>query len=338
MSLMILFSQDAAAGDTPIVVIVRDAEDAPIASRVESELADLGISVKTLFVGNDVAADEPLSAIGSRTSAAAAIRIRADRTIEVWAAGDPSTEPVVAKASSGDGDRLIAIAAAELVRARLLGVEPEAAPPKAVEPTAPEADAGAAPAPVPTPAPVVVEADAGPVSRHSRLTAEVGPAVLASGLNLAPTVNVFLSVAVLLVKPLSIELFGATPLVPARTESSAGSMRMHTALAGGGLRLGMESRSGLFAFLAAPGLAALVLVLDGRAADGYEARSRTVATAAPMLRLAASIRLASRLRLGLDALVGVALSEVAVRIGGREAARVGRPILGAALCLEVTLW
>jgi hypothetical protein len=113
---------------------------------------------------------------------------------------------------------------------------------------------------------------------------------------------------------------------------------MHAALAGGGLRLGIESSSGRVAGFAAPGFAALILVLVGRAAEGYEARSDTVATPAPILRLGGSIRLAKRLRLGLEALAGVALSEVAVRLGGRVAARVGRPILGAALCLEVTLW
>jgi hypothetical protein len=162
--------------------------------------------------------------------------------------------------------------------------------------------------------------------------------VLASGLDLAPTFNAFLAVAVFVVKPLSLELFGAAPIVPARTENGAGSMRMHTALFGGGLRLGLESGSGRIAGYAAPGFAALFLALDGDAVDGYEARSETVATAAPILRLAASIRLASRLRLGLEALAGVALSEVAVRLGGREAARVGRPILGSALCLEVVIW
>jgi hypothetical protein len=339
LGLTILLAQEAAA-EAPLVIIVRDAEGAPTASRVESELADLGISVRTLVIGADAAADEPLSAIGERTGAAAAVRIRADRTIEVWAAGDPAAEAVIANAPSGDGDRLIAIAAAELVRARMLHVPPEAAPaepiaqPARAETTTPEAEHPAAPAA----APVVAEAIAAPAPRRARITAEVGPATLASGLDLAPTFNAFFAVAIFAVKPLSVELFGAAPIVPSRAANAAGSMRMHTALAGGGLRFGIESSSGRFLGLAAPGFAALILVLDGHAADGYDARGDTIATAAPLLRLAGSVRLAARVRLGLDAIAGVALSEVAVRIGGRRIASVGRPILGAALCVEVILW
>jgi hypothetical protein len=171
-----------------------------------------------------------------------------------------------------------------------------------------------------------------------RLVAEVGPALLASGVDLAPTFDAFLALAVRVARPLALELFGAAPIVPARAENAAGSLRMHAALAGGGLRLGVTSRAGLLSGYAAPGVAALILVLRGRAAAGYAARSATVATAAPILRLAGSIRLAARLRLGLELIAGVALSEIALRVGGRELARAGRPILGAALCLEVILW
>ena len=332
---MFLLSHGGEADEPQLVVIVRDAQGSPVASRVESELADLGIAVQTILIGDGASADAPLAAIGERTRAAAAIRIGADGAVEVWAAGESSTEAVVAKAAGESGDRLIAIAAAELVRARLLGAVREA--PARGEPgeATPPAPTGETARPAP---PAIVATNAAEARRRERITAEIGPAVLASGLDLNPTVNVFLALAVRIAKPLSIELFGATPLVPTRAEADAGTARMHTALAGGGLRLGLETRSGRLSFLAAPGIAALVLVLDGRAADGYEARSETVATAAPLLRLAASIRLAPRLRIGLDAIGGVALSEVAVRIGGRDAARVGRPILGAALCLEVILW
>lgn len=323
---MTLFAREASAAEPQLVVIVRDAKGSPAAARVESELADVGLAVQTLVVGADAAAGEPLSAIGVRAQAAAAIRIGAGGEIEVWTAGDPAAEQVVADAPNGDGERLVAIAAAELVRARLVGAAPEP-----VAPTAP-----VPPAPVPAPA---VVAPGGPVApAPDRLTAEAGAIVLAAGLDLAPTVDVLLAVAVRIAAPLSVELFGLVPLVPAREENGTGAVRMHTALAGGGLRLGAESRTGRLAGFAAPGFAALFLVLRGSARDGYEARDETVATAAPIVRLGGSIRLAPRLKAGLEVMGGIALSEVAVRLGGSEIARVGRPILGAALFVEVTLW
>lgn len=335
-----------AADDTGgVAVVARDAAGVPTALRISSELAEMGIAVRTYPPGSLEGDAGALAAIGARIGAEAVIRLGEGGGAEVWTARFGSNETVPVAPGDPEG-RMLAIAASELVRARLLGGDP---PPEPAAAPAPPGRAAVAPAPA---APAVAATEGvlpAPVrelparerptrERPARLTAGIGPAVVAAGLTMAPTMNLLVGAALVIVRPLSVELFGVTPLVRATASVEAGSMRVHTALAGGGLQLGWSPGAGRVRLYAAPGFAALFVVLDADPAAGYEAREETAVAALPLLRAGASVALSSRLRLDLAAFAGVALSELIVRMGDREAARFGRPALGGALSLEVVLW
>jgi hypothetical protein len=355
LGLIILFAspiataQNGAPGDGTVCIIVGKDDGMPMALRVASELADMGIAVQTFPPGSLDDADAPLDAIAEKISTAAIIRVGGDDRLEVWTARGTFAE-AVPSASADGGDRMLAIAAAELIRARLL----REAPPTGAAAQDPQASNGisAPTADVPPPPAVpgnataarpAVALDAAPGSGRARsagprLTAEVGPAVLAAGVSMAPTMNVFIGAALALFGPLSVEVLGLTPLVPASTSSSAGELQVHTALVGGALRLGWAFARGRFHAYAAPGFAAMFLLFTADSVPGYDARDDTTAASVALLRLGASLSLSSRLRLDLGLFVGVALSEVLVRLDRRVAARFGRPVLAGSLNLEVVLW
>jgi len=313
----------------------------PMAIRIASELADMGIAVQTLPPGTLDGANDPLASIGKRTNAAAIIRIGRGGVLEVWAANGAAPESMATTSRDGE-DRVLAIAAAELIRARLLG-DSSSPLPAAAQPSS-----TGAPGTGPEKSDVAeVLREARPETRDSRtsreirgarLTAEIGPSVLAGGFSMAPTMNIFIGAALVLAGPLALDLFGFTPFVRAATENDAGRLSVYTALAGGGLRLGWISRSSRFHLYAAPGFSAFFVILRSRAASGFEAHDAMRATAMPSFRAGAALSLSTRMRLDLGLLVGVALSEITVRMGSLDAARFGRPTLAAALNLEVVLW
>ncbi len=222
----------------------------------------------------------------------------------VWATlGSDRFEP-------GLGARVIALRAAELVRAGLSFSNPPSTPPE------PE------PEPVPQP----------PAPQPTRFRLGLAGGVVL-GKSLGPTISLMPSAQFFVYRGWSLELIAALPLTENSVESDQGSADVRIFLTGVDAGYSWKvSPEGLLLDVALGGGAAL-LPMRGNPNTRFTVEEETVTTAMLFGSTRISYPIADGLRLMGNVLVGMALPAVEVRFDGERVAKWGQPMLGFGLGL-----
>jgi hypothetical protein len=213
---------------------------------------------------------------------------------------------VVGEVGTHDAERIAAVRAIDLLRASFRELEEHPAPPEAeVRPSLPVRRAIRPAAP--------------------RFAIGVGPSVAGAAGGLGATAHAAIALQFMPHRIFGIGLRAFVPIVGARVEAPEGVARVHI----GWLTVGPR-----FAFVRADrrlqpsvGLSAgaVFVGMRGEARPPFAGRSDRVIAAMLELDAALSIAVHSRIRIWLDASIGVAMPRVGVRIAGRRVAAWGWP-------------
>lgn len=331
------------------VVLVRTPGDDALVARIHSELSASGFDVLEVSAAAPNARGE-LAQLAAEHGAYAALRVapprrRASPAIELWSASaDAATAGALDMIAVSEGElqsaEVLALRVVETLRARSLGFvagrpPPPAAVPKPeaeVEPEAevgPEADAEAE-----------VDLDASdqeaPATERPRsLWLELAPSLVLGPGGLPPEVGALLALRLDASSLLSISLFGVAPVWRAELTAEEGRANVATWLLGAALDA--QLRWHALSISAGAGIAAALTNMSGSAAPPFEGDDELVTSAAPMLRVALHVELATWLRIGARGMLGFSVPEVSTRFEERVVARWGRPCVLLGVGAELAL-
>lgn len=309
---------DALAGGPARVLLVGPSEQDPTVVRLRRELTLIGAEVETAPGEGDRPDPEALS----RTrQAAAVVVVESPRAARVWAGG----AEVRVDEASGDS-RLLVLRAVEILRDRLF---PDPAAP--VAPIAPAAP----PAPAARRAEPTVAAPAPPPPRRGRVSAFLGPALLASPGGLSATPHVLLGARWSPADRLELELVSLLPTTAANVTAAEGSVDVREGAVAAGVGARLTPAASAFFLTAAAGAGALISAYAGDARAPYRSASGARGSLLPYAHLAAGYRVTAAVAVRSDLIAGFALPQPMVSIDGRRAASFGEPALAFALALEV---
>jgi hypothetical protein len=329
--LFALCAREARAA-APLVVLVRPAPDNEIVSealvRLQGELESLGFTVSVVDTPPETDPKRLTESAGRALSSAATI-VMFDRTegvLELWIADRLTGKTVVRQVAVGDTDgrsraQVLAIRAAELLRASL--AETLLQPSEAPEPEAPSPPAVAhwmqasITPPAPHPVRVGLEAGAGVFGSFSGL----GPAVV-------PMVRARMSLGEYVALRVGAAGLGTSSKVEG--VAATADVSQEVVLADGQVRF-------LPGALVQPtlslGAGAYGMLVQGEAAWPYEGRSGSQWSPAFAATVGVAVRLHASLELALEGQAIVATSSPTVRFFQDEPARGGRPSYLASLSL-----
>lgn len=314
----------AGAETAPSVLLVRVPGDKKISARLRAELLALGYQLTEM---HDELVPHPLAALAERRGVTAALRATPSRTgVQIWIAATPqsaASEELVGS-NVGGRDELLAIRAVEALRARLIELGVRETPPP--DDDAPSPDLGARQEP-----------------GEARTSRRAAPFALALGLGGTDSPGGIggsvLAVAALGWQPLhswAFQAFGTTQLTSTRIEDERGDADVHLWFSG--LIVERFLITGPARLALGAGLSVVVLKTVGQTAPApLEARTESVATPAPMLRVSLRTALSQTVGLRADVNGAVATPGFAIRFAGEEVARWGRPFAWATLAVDVGL-
>jgi hypothetical protein len=297
-----------------------------LARRLQQEIESLGLAVK--WLPSERGRPPPLEQEAASAGAVASIRIAPmggsdiDMTIFDRAIGKTVSWKLVATSADDPATgELIATRSVELLRASLLEMAARAASsvPRAAKEIAPTP-----PEPPPPPAPTEnLSLLVGPSLLYSR-ELRSGAHVL-STMTYMPFARAGLSASVL------------APVLPARLQRPQGTVELYASFyrLGAVLELTGKNAPVSLRLTAAAGLG--LLRLSGQASSAYVSATESRFVACPSLGVTARFALASNLRVFVDATGSTAFPKTVVRLAGHEVTDFGRPALGAALGLELSV-
>jgi hypothetical protein len=298
------------------IAVVANPDRQSLVARLRAELTDLGFHVQEASA--DLSSDA-LDALTDGSHLLATVRIdEAGQAIE-FRIRAPDTHELVRdrvplRAKRAD---VSAVAAVELLRARLIRL-------------------GILRAPEPPPAPLPPPVMPAPQPSFSSVTADIdgGAFYSVGGLGLSPTMVVGLRAHPkrwLAVGPLA-------ALEPQAMKFSSSEGDIHSRGSLFGVITDFGFTTGRAHFELGGGIALSRLTLSGEAGSPYAGRVTHSYGAAPVLRTNLNFRLAGSLSLHAEVLGGVSSPRVAVRFADRTVAHWGRPLGLAVIGLEVGLW
>jgi hypothetical protein len=298
------------------VAVVANPDRQALVARLQAELSDLGFHVVEAAPELDAGA---LDALTDGTHVLAVVRIdETNPAIEFRiraSEGAPlMRERVPLRPKRAD---VSAVAAVELLRARLIKL-------------------GILLAPEPPPAPLPPPAPPPPRPSFASVTADidVGAEYSAGGLGVSPIM--VLGVRAHPKRWLAVGAFGAFEPQASRFSSNEGDVHARASLLGVVTDFGFGTDRTRFEL--GGGIALSMLSLLGEADSPYAGRETHSFGAAPVLRSNLDFRLAGSLSLHLGALSGISSPRVAVRFADRTVAHWGRPFALAVIGIEVGLW
>ena len=154
---------------------------------------------------------------------------------------------------------------------------------------------------------------------------------------LTPSLQALLEVGLLPRPWLSIELVVGVPVVPPQVSSAEGEARLDPLLLAVQARL-LFRRQDRIGLSVGAGAGALLVRMSGTAQAGYLSAVDWVASSLLYGLGGLSIRLSPRWRIGVEAVLGLALPRPVASFGEHEVGSFGRPLLGGALGVEVALF
>jgi hypothetical protein len=313
----LLFLAVPARAQREIILQVRSSKVA-LDERLAAELATLGLPVEEVDVADPHA---PIEEIARARGARAVVRfVSRDSAIELWVesriAGEPSVHQVVS-VDPRRGWNLAAVSALEILRADLLDIPPDRAPPPpAPSPPAKEME----PRPVPVAVPPLVWA-------HLGAGAELSPGGLGLSADLLGELRLELArsfdVAALgTFSPAAVQVTGTEGVASAR-HAMAGVVADVRA------RLGVATASA-----GAGGVLVFFWVKGDAPAPGYAGQMATTVTAGPLGRACVSLDVTTAFRVRAEIAAGVSVPQTVVRFAGRQVADWGQPFGLLTLGLE----
>jgi hypothetical protein len=316
------------SGSERVIVLVRSPGDEGVMTRLRADLRENGWRILEVRDDERFAA-APLGGVAGREGASAAVRIDTRRdAIELWVQRpDGAVEETVAS-TEPLSDQVLALRAAEALRARGLLVfrdeaAPEAAalPPEAGRPAPPRPDVRSVPA---TSEPIV------PAS----FWFEAGPGVTLSPGGLGPLPLVELGLRLEFLERWSVCLDGLVPLSHQALAGPEGEAEITTSVVGGLLELEW-ARTTIGGFRSGIGAAGTATVMSGKASAGFESADDTVTAFAPLARTSFHVGVGRAVRLRAAVMLGATLPPVRVAFGEREAATWGSPFVTTSVVVEV---
>jgi len=296
----------------------------PLAQRLRQEIESLGLAVK--WLPSERAQLPSLEQEAVSAGAVASIRIApmggsdVDMTIFDRATGKTvSWKLVAASTAEPAAGELIATRSVELLRASLLqmAARPEPAP----APPAPEAPAPAAAAKAPDSA--------------ENLSLSLGPALLYST-DLRSGLHVLSTVTWMPFARAGVSASLLTPVLPQRLVRPEGTVELYGSFYRLGAVLEPTDRKAPVSLRLTVAAGLGRLQLRGQPSAEYQGATESRWVACPSLGVAARFALASNLRLFVDGSGSIAFPKTVIRLAGREATDWGRPMLSAAVGLELS--
>lgn len=300
----------ARAGGAVRIAIAREGMPAPVATRLEAELAALGFEVVDAGGGER----SGLADIARRAGAAAVVRaVPSASGMEVWV--ESRTSPgkravVLIEPARGPEDATIALRTVEVLRASLLDVPARSALPA----TPPPPDV--APPPLP------------------RFGVELGPAVLASPGGLGPAPALALG-ARWMPGFVGIGMTALIGLYPSHVSAAEGTVALHSVLVGAGLRAAARIGGGRVMPSAELGIGGVWLRATAEAQPGYVAQNGSRVFALPYLRAGLAVALGAHVAVRADLLAGIVAPTPQIVFGDRVGADWGSPLLAPSLGLDL---
>lgn len=293
----------------------------PLALRLRQEIESLGLAVK--WLPSERAQLPSFEQEAASAGAVASIRIApmggsdVDMSIFDRATGKTVSWKLVAASSTDPAaGELIATRSVELLRASLLQM--------AARPESPPAP------PRPSAAPAELARE-----RPENLALWLGPAVLSST-DFRPGVHVLSGLTWMPFARLGVSASALVPVLPQQLSRPEGSVELYGSFyrLGGVLEATGPQAPVSLRLTAAAGVGRLEL--GGQASPNYRGVTEGRWVACPSLGVTARFALASHLRLFVDGNGSIAFPKTVIRVAGREATEWGRPVLGAALGLELS--
>ena len=309
--------------DAPTRIAVLGSAEAEVTAQLDAELGLMGFEV--------VHADAPrqadpatLSALARELDVAAAVLVNArGRDVDLWIV-DRVTGKILVRSvrvddpDSADAARITAVRSIDLLRASFRELEDEPAPAAAEVPRT-----------------AVVLAAMRP--RAPRFVLGFGPAVTGAAGGLGPMAHVALAFEAWPHRRFGIGVRTLVPIAGARATATQGSARVLVGWIGVGPRVRLTPPAGVVGFglgiQAGPAFTGMI----GEASPPYRARRDLVTSALLELDAALTIAMHPRLRLWVDAAIGVAIPRVGVRIAGERVATWGLPVGTGVVGLAVAL-
>jgi len=309
--------------DPQRILLVVDQPDDPFATRLQAEIATLGLDVRRVEpwrTGETVGTLEGAARAGG---AVAAIRTVASRKgVEIWMADQVSGRPllrqlVVDESPSGPNQSLIALQTVELLRTSLLSHgEPPAQPPVIVLPQQPPSE------------PAASAAEVG-------VTAGVGGFYSAGGTGTALQVWLSLHRTIGRARRLEVDFDLSAPAISAMLSGPEGTASVQTYLAGLALLARFDVPAARLDLDAGIGAGGVLVAFQGHATAPLASSTDLVGTAAGYLRADAALEATRWLRLGLRGVAGLAARPASIRFAGNEAAAWGRAFAAGLVIAEV---
>ncbi len=270
----------------------------------------------------DPARVHDLQALARELDVAAAILVDpGDAQIDLWVVDRTTGKTLVRTVTiddprSHDAARVAAVRAIDLLRASFRELEDAVAPPEAeVKPAA-------------------------PVKRALRRTPRrfglaVGPAVAGAAGGLGATAHVALAFEAFPHPRFGIGVRSYVPVVGARVSAPEGAARVYVGWVTVGPRFLLVKPDRIALPSLGVSAGASFAGMRGEAEPPYEGRYDLVASAMFELDAALAIAVHSRVRIWLDASVGVAVPRVGVRLAGRRVATWGTPVGAGVLGVQL---
>jgi len=286
--------------------------------RIRAELEAAGFTV--LIVPIDMRGDprRELDIASRREEAGAAILcLSAMGYVEIWIA-DRVTGKVVLRhvqipVGADDADSFVALATVELLRASFLEVTTSHRAVQSVKPDGVVARLIA-------PRPEEKKPEKAPIQRVS---IQVSPTVFVSRFDGAPMLDLFMGLDIRFYRQLELAFTALIPLVPSRVESPAGSALVRSGAGGIGLDYSIAKPGRRLRGDTGMGWTLLFYQINGSPAEGYLGHEALKITSSPYLRGGLEVVLATHLRLRIDLIMGVGLSDVKVRMPDGHSASFG---------------
>jgi hypothetical protein len=317
--LVLAVMESEARADARTILRVHSPKGA-LEERVSAELSALGFDVE------DVEPKDPeadLGEIARAHGAPAAVRVHGDDAIELWTSAPQQAGPSISETIQVDprlGWNVAAVAALEVLRARLLAVRtsppPSPAPTEVAPARAPDGLTPAIPAP-----------------RSPHLWVQLAGGAEVSPGGLGPAAEILGEVRFEPQPWLGIGVFGVVAPVASQVQGAEGVASVRDGMLGAAGDA--QQRVGAMTLSAGLGAIVAMFFLNGRApAPGYGAENASIVTTGPVLRSCAAIDITRSWRLRAELLGGLTFPRAVVRFAGREVADWGRPVGLLTLGLE----
>jgi hypothetical protein len=171
----------------------------------------------------------------------------------------------------------------------------------------------------------------------SRLHAEIAPTVFAGPGGVGPTGHAMVGLRYVWNRRLSSRAFVALPVVPAHVRGGEGEAEVDIGLAGAGLEVSLLDPTSGWALYVGGALAIARLRTEGTSQSTLLGRVDTVYAGVPALVASVHRHVVGPASVGLGLIGGVSVPRPVILFADRRAADWGRPLVGAALTIDLAL-